>query len=126
MKELTKAEEQIMQIIWKTDGGFVKDIVAEFDDPKPAYNTVSTIIRILETKGFLDHKSFGKTYQYFPLVSKEEYQHGFFKKFINNYFDNSFRGLLSFFSKEGDLSIEEMEEIKKIMQTEIENKKAGR
>ena len=126
MKELTKAEEQIMQIIWKTDGGFVKDILLQFDDPKPAYNTVSTIIRILETKGFLDHKSFGKTYQYFPLVSKEEYKRGFFKKAINNYFDNSFRGLLSFFSKEGDLSISEMEEIKRIMQTEIENKKAGR
>jgi predicted transcriptional regulator len=122
MKELTKAEEQVMQIIWKTGGGFVKDLIQFFDDPKPAYNTVSTIIRILETKGFIDHKSYGKTYEYFPVVSKEEYKRGYFKKFISSYFDNSFKGMLSFFSKEGDLSIEEMEEIKRMIQTEIDTK----
>ncbi len=123
MKELTKAEEQVMQIIWKTGGGFVKELIQFFDDPKPAYNTVSTIIRILETKGFIDHKSYGKTYEYFPVISKEEYKRGFFKKFISNYFDNSFQGLLSFFSKEGDLSVEEMEQIKRLIQKEIEDKK---
>jgi predicted transcriptional regulator len=122
MKELTKAEEQVMQIIWKTGGGFVKDLIQFFDDPKPAYNTVSTIIRILETKGFIDHKSYGKTYEYFAVVSKEDYKRGYFKKFISNYFDNSFKGMLSFFSKEGDLTIEEMEEIKRMIQTEIDTK----
>ena len=124
MKELTKAEEQVMQIIWKTGGGFVKDLMEFFEDPKPAYNTVSTIIRILETKGFIDHKSYGKTYEYYPIVSKEEYQKGYLRKFVHNYFDNSFKGLLSFFSQQGDLSLEEMEEIKKMLQMEIDNKKA--
>ena len=72
MKELTKAEEQIMQILWKLEKGFVKDIVDAMPEPKPAYNTVSTIVRILEKKGFVDHNAYGKTFEYFPIVSKKE------------------------------------------------------
>ena len=80
IKELTKAEDQVMQILWKLQNAFVKDIVEEMPDPKPAYNTVSTIVRILEAKGFGDHKAYGKTHEYFPLISKEKYT----KFYLNN------------------------------------------
>lgn len=123
MKELTKAEEQVMQIVWKTGGGFVKDFVEQFEEPRPAYNTVSTIIRILEQKGFIGHRAYGKTYEYYPLVDKKSYTRGFFKNFVNNYFDNSYKGLMSFFTQEGNLSVEEMEEVKKMLQQEINQKK---
>ena len=82
MKELTRAEEQIMQVLWRLGRGFVKDIVDELPEPKPAYNTVSTIVRILEKKGFVSHEAFGKTHQYFPLTSKDEYKKNFLKSFI--------------------------------------------
>jgi len=123
MKELTKAEEQIMQIIWDIKEGFVKDIIEHFPKPKPAYNTVSTIIRILEDKGFLDHKPFGRTYQYFPLVSKKEYTKKFANKLVQNYFSGSLKQMMSFFSKEENLSISELEELKLEMDKLIESKK---
>src|SRR6476661_2411590 len=88
IKELTKAEEQIMQILWDLEKGFVKDVVDQLPEPKPAYNTVSTIIRILETKGFIDHEAFGKSHRYFPLVSKEEYKSYATEKLMNGYFEN--------------------------------------
>ncbi len=123
MKELTKAEEQVMQILWKVGEGFVKDIVEHFDEPKPAYNTVSTIIRILEKKGFIDHKAYGKTHQYFPTVGKDDYKKKFLKGFVQNYFGNSFKQLVSFFSEKEDLSIEEMEELIKVVNQKISEKK---
>ncbi len=123
MNELTKAEEQVMQILWKIEKGFVKDVMTHFDEPKPAYNTVSTIIRILEKKGFVGHKAYGKTHEYFPLISKKEYTKNFFKGFLNRYFNNSFRQLVSFFSNEEEMSIEEMEKIMKMMEDEIKSKK---
>lgn len=123
MNELTKAEEQVMQILWKIEKGFVKDVMAHFAEPKPAYNTVSTIIRILEKKGFVGHKAYGKTYEYFPLISKKDYTKSFFKGFLNRYFNNSFRQLVSFFSNEEEMSIEEMEKIMKMMEEEIKSKK---
>ena len=115
MKELTKAEEQIMQILWKLKNAFVNDILDQMEDPKPAYNTVSTIVRILEKKGFVGHKAYGKTHEYYPLISKKEYTKGFLKGFVSNYFENSYQALASFFTKENKLSLKEMEEIKKIM-----------
>jgi len=124
MNELTKAEEQIMQILWKIKKGFVKDVIEHFKKTKPAYNTVSTIIRILEKKGFVSHKAYGKTHEYFPIVSKKEYTKSFFSGFLNNYFSNSFQKLVSFFSNENEMSIEEMEKIMKLMQTEIDLKKS--
>lgn len=124
MKELTKAEEQIMQILWKINKGFVNDILAVMPDPKPAYNTVSTIVRILERKGFVSHKAYGKTHEYFPLVSKKEYTKSFFKGFVKNYFGNSYQALASFFTRENKLSIGEMEEIKKMMEEEIKKQKS--
>ncbi|MCX6271404.1 MAG: BlaI/MecI/CopY family transcriptional regulator [Bacteroidetes bacterium] len=123
MKELTKAEEQIMQILWKLKKGFVNDILEQLPEPKPAYNTVSTIIRILEQKGFADHKAYGRTYEYYPRVSKKEYTRSYLKNFMSNYFDNSFQTLASFFTKEENLSVGEMEEIRKLMEEEIEKQR---
>jgi len=123
MNELTKAEEQIMQILWKIEKGFVKDVIEYFNKPKPAYNTVSTIIRILEKKGFIGHKAYGKTHEYFPLITKKEYTKTFFRGFLDRYFSNSFQQLVSFFSNENEMSIEEMEKIMKLMEKEIKMKK---
>jgi BlaI family transcriptional regulator, penicillinase repressor len=123
MNELTKAEEQVMQILWKIERGFVKDVIEHLDNPKPAYNTISTIIRILEKKGFVDHKAYGKTYEYFPIVSKKDYTKSFFGSFLQKYFSNSFQQLVSFFSNEDDLSLEEMEKIRRLLDEEIKNKK---
>lgn len=125
MKELTKAEEQIMQILWNLEKGFVNDILEKLPIPKPAYNTVSTIVRILEKKGFVSHKAYGKTHEYYPLISKKEYTKSYFKGFMNNYFENSYQALASFFTKENKLSIEELEEIKQLMQNEINKQKAN-
>lgn len=123
MKELTKAEEQIMQILWKIEQGFVKDIIAHFEKPKPAYNTVSTIVRILEKKGFVSHEAIGNSHQYFPLITKETYSRKFLKNFLNGYFSNSFKQLVSFFSKEEELSVDELDEMVRLLQDELEQKK---
>jgi len=111
MKELTKAEEQIMQELWLLEKAFVKEIVDKLPEPKPAYNTVSTIIRILEKKGFVDHYAYGKTHQYFPLISKTDYTKSYFKNFLSGYFSNSFQEMVSFFAKEDKMSLSELEEI---------------
>lgn len=126
MKELTKAEEQIMQILWKLEKGFVKDILACFPEPKPAYNTVSTIVRILEKKGFVSHTAYGKTHEYFPAVSKEEYTRNFLKRFVENYFSDSFKELVSFFAKEKKMGVSELEEIIKTIDREIQKQKADK
>jgi BlaI family transcriptional regulator, penicillinase repressor len=120
---LTKAEEQVMHILWKIRKGFVKDVVEQFGNPKPAYNTVSTIIRILEKKGFVAYKSFGNTYEYFPTVSKDEYTSNFLGSFVKNYFGNSYNRMVSFFANEKDISIRDLEEMKKIVEEEIKRKK---
>ncbi len=113
MKELTKAEEQVMQILWKLKKGFIKDLLAEMIVPKPAYNTVSTIIRILEKKGFVGHIAYGKTHEYFPIIEKDKYKTFYLKNFVGNYFGGSFNNLVSFFAKSNDLSINEIEELLK-------------
>lgn len=123
MTELTKAEEQIMQELWKLEKAFVKDIIEKLPEPKPAYNTVSTIVRILERKGFVGHNAFGKTHQYFPLINKKEYTKGFMNGFLKNYFSNSMKNLVSFFAKDKSLTIKEMEELKKLLELEIEKQK---
>jgi BlaI family transcriptional regulator, penicillinase repressor len=126
MRELTRAEEEVMQVLWKIKKGFVKDILEHFDDPKPAYNTVSTIVRILQEKGFVDHKAYGRTHEYFPTVSKDEYSKSHLNTFVNNYFSNSFGKMVSFFAKEKEISVKEMEEIMKIMEGEVYKQKAER
>lgn len=122
-KELTKAEEQVMQILWSIEKGFVKDIVEKLPEPKPAYNTVSTIVRILEKKGFVWHNAFGNTHEYYPLISKDVYKKEYMGNFVKNYFSNSFQQMVSFFAKENNLSLEELDEIKLLMEKEINNQK---
>jgi len=126
MRELTRAEEQVMQVLWKIRKGFVKDILEYFDEPKPAYNTVSTIVRILQDKGFVDHKAYGRTHEYYPIVSKDEYSKTHLSTFVNDYFSNSFGKMVSFFAKEQEISIKEMEEIMKIMEAEMSRQKSGK
>lgn len=120
MKELTKAEDQVMQILWRLEHAFVKDIVEEMPDPKPAYNTVSTIVRILETKGFVDHKAYGKTHEYFPLISKEKYTKFYLNNLLKGYFNGSFQNLVSFFAKENKMDIKSIERLLE----EIKNEKS--
>ncbi len=111
LKELTKAEDEIMQILWKIEKGFVKEIIENLPEPKPAYNTVSTIVRILEKKGFVHYNAYGKTHQYFPVVSKGEYSDFYLKKFIRNYFKGSFKDMVSFFTKKNDMNINEIDKL---------------
>lgn len=111
MTKLTNKEEEILQALWKLEKAFVKDIIAILPEPKPHYNTISTIIRNMEDKGYINHVAFGKTHQYFPTVSKEEYRKTFMKKTIHNYFENSYKNVVSFFAKEEKISIEELQEI---------------
>ena len=110
-KQLTKAEEQIMQVLWDLKEGSVKDIIEKLQEPKPAYNTVSTIIRILETKGFVSHKPQGRGYVYFPIVEKSDYSNQNLHKLMNGYFGGSFKSMVSFFVKKNDMDISELEEI---------------
>ena len=123
MLELTKAEEQIMRVLWDLEKSFVKDIIEQLPDPKPAYNTVSTIVRILEKKGFVSYKAYGKTHEYFPIVSKEEYTKTHMYSFVKNYFSNSFEQMVSFFAREKSISLNEMEDILEIMKKEIGKQK---
>ncbi len=124
LPELTRAEEEIMQHLWKMEKGFVNDVLAAFPEPRPAYNTVSTIIRILERKGFVGHNSFGKTHEYYPLVSKQEYTRMFMGNVVRGYFDNSLRKMVSFFTGDGNMSMKEMEEIRQIIDRQIEQQKS--
>jgi len=126
MRELTRAEEQVMQVLWRLGKGFVKDILEHFDEPRPAYNTVSTIVRILQDKGFVSHKAYGRTHEYFPVISKDEYSKSHLNTFINDYFSNSFGTMVSFFAKEEGISVHEMEEIMKLMEKEVKKQKTGK
>ncbi|MEP3388703.1 MAG: BlaI/MecI/CopY family transcriptional regulator [Reichenbachiella sp.] len=111
MKELTKAEEQVMKALWQIERGVVHDIIAKLPEPKPAYNTVSTIVRILETKEFVSHKAYGKTYEYFPIVAKKDYSKFYLSNFMDGYFGGSFKNLVSFFAEENNLSVNELNEL---------------
>lgn len=119
MKELTKAEEQVMQILWEIKSGFVKDIRDKFREPRPAITTVSTIVRILEQKGFVKHKAYGKSHEYFPAVEKKTYTRVMMKGILMKYFSNSLRQMVSFFSQEKGLTVSELEELKRIIDEEI-------
>jgi BlaI family penicillinase repressor len=119
IRELTKAEEEIMRVLWQLKKGFVKDVLAELpgsddsDAPsaKPAYNTVSTIIRILEKKGLVGYTAYGKTHEYYPLITEEEYRRFQTEQLMSNYFDNSLKKLVSFFVSEKNISLSEADEI---------------
>ena len=125
MKELTRAEEEVMQILWNLGRAFVKDIVEQFSEPRPAYNTVSTIVRILERKGVVSHKAYGNTHEYYPLVARDEYKKTYVKSFVRRYFGGSFTDMVSFFAGERDLSVEELEEMQNRLSEEIQAQKGG-
>jgi predicted transcriptional regulator len=120
MKELTRAEEQLMQILWKIKKGFIKDLMDKIPEPKPAYNTVSTFIRIMEKKGFVGHAAYGKTHEYYPLISKKDYTRLHMKGLINNYFSNSFQEMVSFFAKENKMSISELDKLMQEVKQDLE------
>lgn len=109
MKQLTKAEEDIMKILWDIEEGSILAILEKFPEPKPAYNTVSTIVRILEDKQFVSYRKEGRIHIYCPLLKKEEYSNQSITKLIDGYFQGSFKSMVSFFMKKNDISIEEME-----------------
>jgi len=119
MRELTKAEEQVMQILWDSEEAIVRDMVEQFPNPRPAYNTVSTVLRVLEKKGFVDHKAYGTTYVYFPLISKKDYSKFQFTNLIKNYFNGSFPKMAAFFARENNLSIQELEEMMDLAREEL-------
>jgi predicted transcriptional regulator len=116
MEELTKAEERIMQVLWKLQKAFVKDIIDALDEePKPPYNTISSIVRLLEKKNYVGYKAYGKTYEYFPAITKAEYTKTTFSKMFSSYFDSSPASLLSFMVKEDQLSEKDIEELKALI-----------
>ena len=123
MEILTKTEERVMQILWRVKKGFVKDIIGQLPTPRPPYNTVSSVVRILEQKGLVGHKAYGKTHEYFPLVSKAAYKKFAFKKMMMNYFDNSVEEVVSFIVKEERLTEADKKEILKIMEKGKQQKK---
>ena len=125
MKELTKAEQQVMQVLWNIGQGFANEIMAAFPEPKPAYNTVLTIIKILENKGFVKHETFCRAHRYSPSISKEEYSQHFLGSVVERYFNNSYLDLVSAFAKKEKFSLEELETLKKMIDDATIEKKAG-
>ena len=127
LKELTRAEEEVMQALWKLQKAFAKDVLKELNDKrsdekdKLAYNTVSTIIRILEEKGFVGHKAYGKTHEYFPLVEKSIYSNFFLKNFMGKYFSGSFEKMVSFFVKQNNVDAKEFEDLMKYVENELKD-----
>lgn len=117
-KELTRAEEQIMQAIWSIEKGFAKDIHEQLEEPRPAYNTVLTVIRVLVQKGFVNYKTYGKSNEYYPMISKEAYSGQRFQSLKENYFENSNAKLLSFFMKENQMDLDDLNELLEIIKKE--------
>ena len=111
IQELTRAELEIMQVLWRIGAGVVRDILEELEAPKPAYNTVSTIVRILEKKGFVGHKAYGKTHEYYPLVTKDDYARRYMDQVLSSFFGGSVSRLVSFFSEHKAISVEETDAI---------------
>ena len=119
MKELTKAEEQVMQYLWELEKAFLKDIVEKFPEPGPAYTTVQTVVRVLTKKKFIGYETFGKTNQYFPLVSKSDYFRKHIKGVVNNFFNGSVSNFASFFTDDKDLSLSDLEGIRQLIESKI-------
>ncbi len=118
MKKLTRKEEEVMKILWKLKKAFVKDVLEQYEEPKPHYNTVSSLVRLLQEKGIVGYTQYGNTYEYYPLISKEEYRRLFMKQVVSDYFDNSYKSAVAFFVKEKGLSKQELEELIKMIKDE--------
>lgn len=116
IKELTKAELQVMQFLWSMERAYVNDLLEMMPEPKPAYNTVSTIVRILEKKGFVSHESFGKTHRYYPLIDRDSYLNSMMKRILNSFFAGSVSNMVSFLSKKEGLSVDEVGKMMKIIE----------
>lgn len=123
MEDLTAKEEEVMQILWDLNRALVRDIMKKLPNAKQPYTTVASIVRILEKKGFVSHKPYGKTHEYFPLISKAEYRRRKFKGLLTQYFDNSIESVVSFLVKEEKLSPKEIEELTRLIAKESENVK---
>lgn len=121
METLTKTEEKVMQILWNLKRGFVKDVIERMGEPQPPYNTISSLIRILEKKGFVDHKAYGKTHEYFPAISKLAYRSFTFKNFVTNYFEGAPENVLSFIVKEENLGQEDIQKMLGLLENENTN-----
>jgi BlaI family transcriptional regulator, penicillinase repressor len=117
MIKLAKREEQIMNVFWQLKKAFIKEVIPELPDPKPHYNSVATMVKILEDKGFLSHEAVGNIFQYYPLVSKEEYNKHAIKDVVKQYFNNSYPNMLAYFAKEQKISDEELKEIVKLIKS---------
>ena len=120
MKKLTRKEEELMKILWQIKEGFVKDITENYHEPVPHYNTISSLVRLLEEKGYVDHKAYGNTHQYFPIISKQAYRKTFIKDVVKDYFDNSYKQTVSLFIEEENLSKDDLDELIEL----IKNKKS--
>ena len=118
MEKLTNKEEEILHILWQLKKGFVKDVVSKLPNPKPHYNTISTLIRKMEEKGYIKYIAYGKTHEYYPVITKEEYRKKYMSKTITNYFENSYKNAVSFFAKEEKISVEELKEIIDLIELE--------
>lgn len=116
MTDLTKAEEKIMKILWGIEQGFIKDIIAQYPDPKPPYNSVSTIVRVLVQKNIVSYKAYGNSYQYYPLISKEEYRKGQLSRLVSDYYNNSLKQVVNFFSESKKLDEKELDEVMKMLE----------
>ncbi|UCG27889.1 MAG: BlaI/MecI/CopY family transcriptional regulator [Bacteroidales bacterium] len=125
MEKLAVKEEEVMQILWEIGKGLVSDVISRLPDPKPPHSTISSVVRRLERKGFVGHKAYGKTYEYFPLVSKGDYKKRTFREMLHNYFDNSFGNVVSFIAKEEKLSNEDIKELEKLIQRNAQRKRTG-
>ena len=121
-QRLTPKEEELLQVLWRLQKAFVKEIVAELPKPHPHYNTVSTIVRKMVEKGFVGYESFGNTHRYYPLVSKKTYTENFMQKALRNYFDNSYKNMVSFFAKEQKISADELREIIDLIENQNQEK----
>jgi len=124
MVTLTKAEERIMQILWDLERGFIKDIQEQFPKPKPPYNTISTIVRVLVKKEIISYKSYGGSYQYYPLITREEYRSEQMGRLMSNYFGNSLKEVVSFFSETKDLDVDEVNEALQMLEELKSSKKS--
>jgi BlaI family transcriptional regulator, penicillinase repressor len=118
-RRLTKAEEEIMLILWKLGESTIRDVMTELEEPETPYTTVSTVVRVLEKKKFVGHKAVGTTYLYYPLVAKKEYLRGYLTGIVSSYFDGSFSRLATFFAKENDLGMNELQEIMSDIESEL-------
>ncbi len=116
MVTLTKVEEKIMKILWDIEKGFIKDIIEEYPNPKPPYNSVSTIVRVLVQKEIIGYKAYGKSHQYYPLISKEEYSKGQMKRLVTDYYNNSLSQVVSFFTESKQLKQSELDEAMRMLE----------